>query len=97
MEVIQHNYNFNEFCKLNSFEIKRVNADGHCFIYSCLESYYGNLEKYDDLLNKISNEVLNNSKDYKTFFGDSDQQVILSLQDYVFNKKWNQLFCIYNL
>jgi hypothetical protein len=94
------NKNFHIYSQHNNFTIKDVPRDGHCLINAVIESLYGqrNENLYTNLKNLISNEILNHANEYIDFSvtTQSDnqisrqQQLINSMQQYIFDKFWNQ-------
>jgi histone H3 len=93
-KILTHNISFNTYCEQNRLKVKQVEGDGHCLIYSVLNSFYGHIDKnkYIQFLHQLSNEFLNHSTEYVQFTDLNNEQLSKASQKYTFDKEWNQDF-----
>ena len=77
------------------FSIIKSRADGHCLVYSAINSLRAQHKiyiEYQDILSKIRNEIYENRDRYKGFFR-SVPSLLLKLNAYVDERKYNSRFC----
>lgn len=88
---INHYANFNSYCKQHNYIVTNVPADGHCLLYATVHSMNGNLDQYLELLNLVTNELINHVHEYHDYTFDSTiEQLSQASQNYTYNKEWNQ-------
>jgi hypothetical protein len=87
---VNHYANFNNYCKQHNLIVTEVPADGHCLLYAVVHSKNGNLDQYHELLNMVTEELLNHVNEYHEYtFNTTIDDLSQASQQYTYNKQWN--------